>query len=163
MIGVSDYLPNTIWAMNFMDAQGIPVKMSSVAQDNQSAIKLATNGRASAGHKLRHINIRHFWIMDRLKSEGITIHHCPTEQMLADFLTKPLQGSLFHKFRTILLGHDPIHKKATFQPIDLPCTILPAIVAQVFLFSQNDFWMMALYITSKLSLLSDATLKCTLQ
>ena len=109
VIGVSDYLPSTIWAMNFMDAQGVSFQTSSVAQDNQSAIKLATNGRASAGHKSRHINIRHFWITDRLKAEGITIHYCPTEQMLADFLTKPLQGSLFRKFRAVLLGHTPIH------------------------------------------------------
>ena len=109
VIGVSDYLPNTIWAMNFMEAQGVSFKMSSVTQDNKSAIKLATNRRVSARHKSQHINIRHFWITDRLKAEGITIHYCPTEQMLADFLTKPLQGSLFRKFRAVLLGHEPIH------------------------------------------------------
>ena len=28
--------------------------------------------------------------------------------MLADFLTKPLQGSLFRKFRAVLLGHVPV-------------------------------------------------------
>ena len=36
------------------------------------------------------------------------IEHCPTEAMLADFFTKPLQGSLFRKFRSVLLGHDHI-------------------------------------------------------
>ena len=29
--------------------------------------------------------------------------------MLADFFTKPLQGSLFRKFRAVLLGHDHIN------------------------------------------------------
>ena len=28
----------------------------------------------------------------------------PTEEMIADFLTKPLQGALFRKFRDLLLG-----------------------------------------------------------
>ena len=119
LIGVSDYLPNTIWAMNFMAAQGVPCKLSTLAQDNQSAIKLAKNGRMSAGHKSRHINIRHFWITDHLKSEGITVHHCPTENMLADFLTKPLQGSLFRKFRAFLLGHAPI-QSLVHVPTSLP-------------------------------------------
>ena len=73
-------------------------------QDNESAIKLEKNGRMSAGPKSRHVNIRYFWIKDRVKSEKITIRHCPTSAMLADFLTKPLQGQLFRKFRDVLLG-----------------------------------------------------------
>ena len=30
--------------------------------------------------------------------------HCPTERMIADYYTKPLQGSLFKKMRDILMG-----------------------------------------------------------
>jgi hypothetical protein len=47
------------------------------------------------GLKSRHIHIRHFWIKDRAKAEGIQIRHCPTLEMLGDFFTKPLQGTLF--------------------------------------------------------------------
>ena len=36
------------------------------------------------------------------------IVYCPTEQMLADYFTKPLQGSLFNKFRRVIMGYDPI-------------------------------------------------------
>ena len=46
---------------------------------------------------------------DRVKTEGITIMYCPTEQMLADFFTKPLQGSLFEKLRKVLMGHAHIN------------------------------------------------------
>jgi hypothetical protein len=42
---------------------------------------------------------------DRIKVEDIKIVYCPTEQMLADFFTKPLQGGLFEKFRRVLMGH----------------------------------------------------------
>ena len=38
----------------------------------------------------------------------IEIAYCPTEQMLADFFTKTLQGSLFNQFRAVTLGHKPI-------------------------------------------------------
>ena len=33
--------------------------------------------------------------------------HCPTEEMVADFFTKPLQGKLFFEFRNTVLGIDP--------------------------------------------------------
>ena len=42
------------------------------------------------------------------------VQHCPTKRMLADFFTKPLQGALFNRFRSILLGH---HKVAD---LDVP-------------------------------------------
>jgi hypothetical protein len=105
LVGVSDYLPNTIWVRFFLEAQGYPVNDNIVHQDNESAIRLETNGRASAGKKSRHIDIRYFFVKDRVTSEEISIVHCPTEQMLADFFTKPLQGGLFRKFRDVILGY----------------------------------------------------------
>jgi hypothetical protein len=104
-VGASDYLPNPIWAKAFLEAQGYPIVENFFEQDNESAIKLEKNGRLSAGPKSRHVNIRYFWIKDRVVSEGITIRHCPTAAMLAYFFTKPLQGGLFRKFRDVLLGH----------------------------------------------------------
>ena len=104
LVGASDYLPNTLWTKYFLEAQGYELETNSFAQDNQSAIKLEKNGRASAGQKSRHINIRYFFVKDRVQSENINIVHCPTEEMLADFFTKPLQGALFHKFKQVLMG-----------------------------------------------------------
>ena len=103
-VGASDYLPNPIYMKYFLEAQGYPILENYFEQDNESAIKLEKNGRMSAGPKSRHINTRYFWIKDRVQAEGITIRHCPTQVMLADFFTKPLQGSLFRKFRDVLLG-----------------------------------------------------------
>ena len=34
------------------------------------------------------------------------VTHCPTKQMVADFLMKPVQGALFQDFRRVLLGHE---------------------------------------------------------
>ena len=31
--------------------------------------------------------------------------HCPTKEMVADLLTKPLQGDLFRTLRDMLLGY----------------------------------------------------------
>ena len=108
MVGASDYLPNTLWLRHFLQEQGYDNKTNIFEQDNESAIRLEKNGWASAGKKSRHINIRYFFIKDRNKEGEITIRHCPTEQMLADFFTKPLQGNLFRHFRDIILGYKPI-------------------------------------------------------
>ena len=34
--------------------------------------------------------------------------YCPTQEMLADFFTKPLQGALFNRFRRVLMGYEHI-------------------------------------------------------
>ena len=108
LVGASDYLSNTVWIQNFMAAQGYPLEKSYFEQDNESAIKLEKNGRTSAGQRSRHIHNRYFWIKDRLLQDKITLRHCDTLAMLADFLTKPLQGQLFRKFRDVILGYKHI-------------------------------------------------------
>jgi hypothetical protein len=109
LVGASDFLPNTIWAKMFLSAQGYTVEENVFFQDNQSAMKLEVNGRASCGQKSRHIDIRYFFMKDRIKTENITIVYCPTEEMLADFFTKPLQGKLFEKFKRVLMGQEHIN------------------------------------------------------
>jgi Reverse transcriptase (RNA-dependent DNA polymerase) len=105
LVGASDYLPNIMWVSNFLKEQGYAIDENILEQDNESAIKLEKNGRTSAGPRSRHIDIRYFWIKDRTEATGIKIRHCPTLQMLGDFFTKPLQGSLFRVFRAVLLGY----------------------------------------------------------
>jgi len=55
-------------------------------------------------------------MQDRFESEGISVVYCPTDEMLADFFTKPLQGSFFRKLRAILLGHCHV-KTLTKSPL----------------------------------------------
>eukprot|EP00980_Cylindrotheca_fusiformis_P025003 scaffold12889_cov76-Cylindrotheca_fusiformis.AAC.1 len=62
------------------------------------------NGRQSAGQKSRHINIRYFFIKDRVASGEITLLYCPTGEMLGDFFSKPQQGGMFQRFRDVIMG-----------------------------------------------------------
>ena len=80
---------------------------------------MEVNGRMSAGQKSRHINIRYFWIKDQTKELGIDVRHCPTLSMLADFFTKPLNGSLFRKFRDVILGYKPVSSLRETMPLDV--------------------------------------------
>jgi len=67
---------------------------------------LEQNGKASSGKRTRHINIRYFFVKDRIDSGDIRVTYCPTDDMVADFFTKPLQGSAFMRFRNFLLNVD---------------------------------------------------------
>jgi hypothetical protein len=120
LVGASDYLPYAIWATNFLEAQGYVLKENVFYQDNQSTIRFEKNGRKSCGPNSRHIDIRYFFIKDRLGLGNIDVEYCPTEQMLADFFTKPLQGSLFRKFRDVIMGHKHISTLRETKPTPPP-------------------------------------------
>ena len=103
-MGASDYLPWTLWASRFLKEQGYALTDNMFYQDNPNAMKLEQNGRLSCGEKSRHIHIRYFFIADVIKRENIKIEHCRTDKMVADYYTKPLQGTLFRKMRDALMG-----------------------------------------------------------
>ena len=67
---------------------------------------LEKNGIYSAGKGGKHIHVRYYLITDRIKKKEFKVMCCSTEEMIADFLTKPLQGTQFYKFRDAVLGID---------------------------------------------------------
>ena len=73
-------------------------------EDNSATIHLVKNGR-STSDRTKHIELRHFFVKQYLDNVTFELVHCPTEEMIADILTKPLQGEQFFKLRALLLGH----------------------------------------------------------
>ena len=86
---------------------GNPVQKNEKDCHNKSAMLLEKNGRASSGKRTRHIDIRFYFVADRVANGDLRIEHCPTEDMVADFFTKPLQGALFYKLRDLIMNIDP--------------------------------------------------------
>jgi hypothetical protein len=106
VVGVYDAMPQMVWTCNFLKEQGVGDGGTKLLQDNMSAMLLEKNGRASSSKRTKHMDIRYFFIKDRIASGDITLEHCPTESMLADFFTKPLQGSLFYQLRDQIMNVD---------------------------------------------------------
>ena len=77
-----------------------------IYQDNQSAILLERNEKKSSEKGTRHIDIRYYFITDQIQQQQVRVEYCPTKEMNADPFTKPLQGSLFRKFRNRMLNLD---------------------------------------------------------
>ncbi len=100
LIGQSDYASHGIVARDFLKGQEVPV---NILQDNQSAIAMVKKGYSSSEHS-RHINIRYFFLKDLIDRGEVKIAYQPSKDMVADILTKPLQGSLFRRLCDILLN-----------------------------------------------------------
>jgi hypothetical protein len=105
LIGLSDSFTQAIWTRDFLIEQGYKVGPATLYQDNKSTIALAEKGR-STSDRTRHIHIRYYFVKDRIDSGEVRIEYLQTDLMLADILTKPLQGELFRRLRDQLLNWD---------------------------------------------------------
>jgi hypothetical protein len=65
--------------------------------DNTSAINISKNPVQHS--RTKHIDIRHHFLRDLDESEVVSLSSIPTNNQLADILTKPLNGSRFESLR----------------------------------------------------------------
>jgi hypothetical protein len=107
IVGADDFMPAICWTRYFMKAQGYVVNDNVLFQDNKSSILLEKNGKASSSKRTKHINIRYFFITDRVEKKEVSVVWCPTGDMIGDYATKPLQGAIFCKFRDQIMGVVP--------------------------------------------------------
>ena len=109
LVGVDDVISKVLWTKYFIEAQGFEVNFNLVYRDNTSSMKLEENGRASASKRTRHFNIKYFYITDLIDRSEVDIKYCPTDDMGGDYMTKPLTGESFVKFRVRImnLNHKP--------------------------------------------------------
>mmetsp|Transcript_5988 Transcript_5988/g.9150 ORF Transcript_5988/g.9150 Transcript_5988/m.9150 type:complete len:149 (-) Transcript_5988:648-1094(-) len=93
LVSVFDNMPTILWTIYFLEEQGYPVKPVTIHQDNMSTMLLENTGRGSSSKRMQHINIRYFFVTDQVKKNHVRVAYCPTDDMIADFFTKPLSGS----------------------------------------------------------------------
>jgi hypothetical protein len=103
LVATSDYAGRPIWVRQFLTHQGYTVGPAIIEQDNQGTMVAIKRG-SPPSDRSRHINIRYFWIADRIAANEVKLNYVPTEFMLSDVLTKPLQGDRFISLRNRLLG-----------------------------------------------------------
>ena len=66
--------------------------------DNQSALALFKN---SVSHvRAKHIDVRHHFVRDAIQDNVVWVQHIPTEDMMADSLTKALSREKHWKCTT---------------------------------------------------------------
>ena len=85
LVSVDDCMPQTLWTNLFMKEQGHSVGGTVAHQDNKSTTLLENNGTFSGGKRTKHIQARFHFITDQIKKGNVSIEHCPTKEMIADF------------------------------------------------------------------------------
>ena len=108
LIALLEYLPYNLWTLMFMEEQGYKMTGNTIFQDNKSAILMERNGRNSCTGNSRHIDIKYFFVKDRVDKKQVKVEYLPTHLMVADFFTKPLQGWLFSLLRKYVMGWAPL-------------------------------------------------------
>jgi len=70
IVAVNDLIPQILWVRLFIRVQGgFEVRDNILYQDNRSAILLETNGRASSSKRTKHVNIRYYYVADRVATQ----------------------------------------------------------------------------------------------
>ena len=100
------YMPEMLWSLHFIQAQaqGYEAECVGLYLDNISTQLLIKNRQMSSGKKTKHIKAKFFFIKDRVDNGEIKVLDCLTEEMWADVMMKPLQGTTFRVMRAELMN-----------------------------------------------------------
>lgn len=75
-----------LWMKNLFFEFGYPINTVPLHMDNQSTIQVAKNPEHHG--RMKHLDLRHFWLRHTVASGAISLHYIPTAEMPADCLTK---------------------------------------------------------------------------
>ena len=113
--GINDKISKVLWTKRFIEWQNFKVKLNVVYQDNKSSMKLAKNALASTGKRTRHFDIKTFYVTDLIDRDEVTIKYCSTENMIADYMSKPVVRAKFCKFRDLIMNLSDVYHRVVQQ------------------------------------------------
>jgi hypothetical protein len=86
-----------LWMKKMLCDYGFTQDTMIINCDNTSAINISKN--LVQHSRTKHIDIKHHFLRDLVESEVVSLSFIPTNNQLADILTKPLDGSRFESLR----------------------------------------------------------------
>ena len=97
-VALSAATQEAMWIRRLLSDFHVPLDRPTVIlEDHQGAICLAKNPVTRSRSK--HIDIRYHYIRETLSEGAINLQYCPTSEMIADILTKPLPKGRFELLR----------------------------------------------------------------
>jgi hypothetical protein len=86
-----------IWLQRLLREIGLDQKTVTINIDNKEAIDYAKNAQFS--QRTKHIDIKHYFIRDHLDKGEIKLAYIPSQENIADILTKSLDKTRFERLR----------------------------------------------------------------
>jgi hypothetical protein len=102
LVALSDHVMEADLMTEFLKEQGIRMKTPIVYQDNASTVTLVTKGGGKP--RTKYLRVRQMLVKQMIELKQIEVEFIRTGKMVADVLTKPLNGGPFHKLVKVLLG-----------------------------------------------------------
>ena len=97
-LALSHATQEAMWLRTLLDGMGFnQTEPTTMFKDNQGTIELAKN--PSHHSRTKHIDIKFHHVRDAVAKKKISLRYCPTQEMIADLLTKGLPRPQFEKLR----------------------------------------------------------------
>ena len=97
-MALSSAAQEAVWMRELIsDLRNPPATSTEILEDNQSAISMAKNPQFHG--RTKHINIKYHFIREQIANGTICLKYCPTEDMLADLLTKGIGPEKLERLR----------------------------------------------------------------
>jgi hypothetical protein len=96
-IAAGSYCTQLLWMKKLLCDYGFVQETMIINYDNTSAINISKNPVQHS--RTKHIDIRHHFIRDLVESRVVSLSFIPTDNQLADILTKPFDGSRLESLR----------------------------------------------------------------
>ena len=94
-IALSFAAQEPMWLRSFLKDLGYEQQTNILNEDNQGAIALSKNPDNHSGTK--HIDVRYHYIRDLVEKKRVEVNYCPTNNNLADLMTKGLPRPRFEE------------------------------------------------------------------
>jgi hypothetical protein len=104
LVALSSAVQEIVWMRGLLEEIGFKQSAPTICeQDNKSTVVMATRGSGRGG-KSRSINVRHFWMKEKVEDGTIELVYTPSEDIIADGMTKALTRKGFLRWRSRILG-----------------------------------------------------------
>ena len=102
LVTASDHIVEGELLHEFLEEQGFKLERLLLLQDNASVISMLVNGGGKV--RTKHLRACLMLLREKIVQNEIEVQYIKTKEMIADILTKPLQGEQFHMLAWALLG-----------------------------------------------------------
>jgi hypothetical protein len=103
LMALSEEGKEVVWCQSFLRSQtnqDVPVTLYC---DNLGLVQSLQFPKSQCESNAKHIETRYFWMQENVAQRSIAVKFIRTEEQVADFFTKPLQGTTFKKLRDCIL------------------------------------------------------------
>ncbi|XP_055920903.1 uncharacterized protein LOC129952370 [Eupeodes corollae] len=90
LVDLAEATQELIWLRTLFEDLQVDLDDVTIYEDNQSCLKLLDSEKINP--RTKHIDVKYYFLRDIKESKEVKFIYCPTEEMVADILTKPLQN-----------------------------------------------------------------------